>query len=124
MAADKSWRRFAVGFGEFSLVLALGAGSAPAQEPLPAPQTSPFPWYQRHAVFRPALNLPTRKPLMETGYEFPTRPLFLKGYAGYNYGRGPREAYIPTGFGTGTIQPVGTPASCDNRGLFRRLWRR
>lgn len=127
MAAHTSWRRSTVRLGGISIVMALGGGSAQAQDPLPAPQTAaPLPWYQRHAVFRPALNLPTRKPLMETGYEFPTRPLFLKGYAGYNYGRGPREAFIPTGYGTGMIQPVGTaaPVPCDNGGMLRRWWRR
>jgi hypothetical protein len=81
------------------------------------------PYIERHAVFRPAFNLPTRRPLMDTGFEFPTKPLFLKGYAGYNYGSGPREAFIPTGYGTGTIQPVGVCDPMTGGGLPRPWWR-
>jgi hypothetical protein len=80
------------------------------------------PYIERHAVFRPAFNIPTRKPQMDTGYEFPTKPLFLKGYSGYNYGRGVREAYIPTGDGTGTIQPVGVGDPLAPGPAFMRPW--
>ncbi|HEV3121120.1 MAG TPA: hypothetical protein VGY53_04430 [Isosphaeraceae bacterium] len=69
-----------------------------------------YPYHQRHAVFKPALPIPTRRPQQEMGYEFPTKPLFLKGYSGHLYGRGPREAFIPTGCGVGTIEPVGIGA--------------
>jgi hypothetical protein len=62
----------------------------------------------RHSVFRPMLNLPTRRMPVTTGYEYPTRPLFIRGYAGQTYGRAPRLAYVPTGYGTGTIQVVPT----------------
>lgn len=103
------------------LVLVLAAQGARAQEPDP----NAVPYYPRHAVFRPAFNIPTRKPLLESGYEFPTKPIFLKGYAGYNYGRGPREAFIPTGYGTGYIAPVGvgSPAPAGPC-LPRRRWLR
>jgi hypothetical protein len=85
-------------------------------------QCAAVPYIERHAVFRPAFDIPSRKPLMETGYEFPTKPLFLKGYAGYNYGRGPREAFIPTGYGTGTIQPVGVADPVAPGAAFPRPW--
>jgi hypothetical protein len=62
---------------------------------------------------------------MDTGYEFPTKPLFLKGYAGYNYGRGPREAFIPTGYGTGTIAPVGVAGPPPTGpSILQPWWRR
>jgi len=99
------------------------ADRARAQEPdQPDPAAGALPWYQRHAVFRPALNIPARKPLMETGYEFPTRPLFLKGYAGYNYGTGPREVFVPTGYGTGVIQPLGVGAPVPCAPCFGKRW--
>jgi len=117
------------------LVLGLGlVTSAPGQEPslvqgpavvqepdvVQQPALGRYPYHQRHAVFKPALPIPTRRPQMETGYEFPTKPLFLKGYAGHLYGNGPREAFIPTGYGTGTIEPVGigTPRHLGPRWAF------
>jgi hypothetical protein len=80
------------------------------------------PYIERHAVFRPAFNIPTRRPQMDVGYEFPTKPIFLKGYAGYNYGKGPREAYIPTGCGAGTIAPVGVGDPQGPGPAFLRPW--
>lgn len=93
----------------------------PAQEPF-APPPGAVPYYSRHAVFRPTFDIPTRRPLMESGYEFPTKPVFLKGYSGSTYGRGPREVFVPTGYGTGYITPtgVGAPAACGPR--FGRRW--
>jgi hypothetical protein len=92
--------------------------AARSQEPTPGA----LPYCPRHAVFRPAFNIPTRRPLIESGFEYPTKPLFLKGYAGYNYGRGPREAFIPTGYGTGIIQPVGTGAPVSTGPFSGRRW--
>lgn len=107
--------------GSAALVLALAAW-APGQEP--EANLGTMPYIERHSVFKPALNIPTRRPLQETGYEFPTKPLFLKGYSGYLYGRAAREAFVPTGYGVGNIQPVGVgePRRCGPR-LFG-LWRR
>jgi hypothetical protein len=103
MRTNARWRPLAAG-----LLSALSAAPAAlAQEPA---VPGALPYYSRHAVFKPALNIPTRRPLIESGFEFPTKPLFLKGYAGSNYGRGPREAYIVTGCDTGVIQPVGLGA--------------
>ena len=104
--------------GGFVLSLA-GATGAAAQEP------ATIPYIQRHAVFKPAFDIPTRRPLMETGYEFPTKPLFVRGYGGNLYGQGPREAFIPTGYGTGSIQAVGAtaPSPTARPGRFRFLRR-
>jgi hypothetical protein len=112
------------------MLLAMAAG-ARAQAQVLAPQQEPFstppsgvPYYSRHSVFRPMLNIPTRKPAVESGFEFPTKPLFLKGYAGSNYGQGPREVFVPTGYGSGYIQPmsIGAPASapCNRWRWLRR----
>ncbi len=108
------WRSLA---GGLLLTMAVSA-SASAQQ---APATF-IPYTQRHAVFRPTFDIPTRHPLMETGFEYPTKPLFVRGYAGSLYGQGPREAYIPTGYGTGTIQAVGTLDPAPRPGLFGRLF--
>src|SRR5262245_33645963 len=108
--------------GWLTLALGLAAGRAGAQV---APQAPGFDGTAstRYAAFRPAFDLPHRRPLVATGYEIPTRPVFFRGYSGYNYGRGPREAFIPTGCGTGVVQAVGTtftrPAGTCS-GLFGR----
>jgi hypothetical protein len=114
MSTDARWRPLAGGV----LLILAGTAEVAGQEP-PA---AVVPYCPRHAVFRPAFDIPTRRPLMETGFEYPTKPLFLRGYAGNLYGRGPREAYLPTGFGTGTIQPVGSavPAPAAGPRFVRR----
>jgi hypothetical protein len=121
MAMYVGWKRVA---GAIVLSSVCG-GSALAQEPsliqepplVQEPGLGVYPSQPQHAVFQPALPIPTRRPLQEVGYEFPTKPVFLKGYAGNLYGRGPREAFIPTGYGVGTIQPVATgdPVLCRPR---------
>lgn len=42
----------------------------------------------------------TNRPMISSGFEMPTRPLFLGGYAGRNYGRGIRQAYVPVAPGS------------------------
>lgn len=42
----------------------------------------------------------TNRPLIQSGFEMPTKPLFLSGYAGRNYGHGLRQAYIPSSPGS------------------------
>lgn len=37
----------------------------------------------------------TNRPMISSGFEMPTKPLFLGGYAGRNYGHGIRQAYVP-----------------------------
>jgi hypothetical protein len=115
--------RIVAGAGLVAGLTLAASASARAQEQTLTPQ-APVPYIQRHAVFRPALPIPTRRPLQETGYEFPTKPLFLKGYAGNLYGQAPKEAYIPTGYGTGTIQPVGGATPRPWRPRLFSGWRR
>ena len=50
---------------------------------------------------RPAQPAPGAAPYVSYRPAFPegnARPLFLNSYAGYNYGRGPRASYAPTGY--------------------------
>lgn len=42
----------------------------------------------------------TNRPMITSGYEMPTKPLFIGGYAGRNYGHGIRQGYIPAGPGS------------------------
>lgn len=42
----------------------------------------------------------TNRPLIQSGFEMPTKPIFLSGYAGHNYGHGVRQGYIPAAPGS------------------------
>ena len=42
----------------------------------------------------------TNRPMISSGYEMPTKALFLGGYAGRNYGHGIRQAYVPAAPGS------------------------
>ena len=42
----------------------------------------------------------TNRPMISSGFEMPTKPLFLGGYAGRNYGHGIRQGYIPVAPGS------------------------
>lgn len=42
----------------------------------------------------------TNRPMISSGFEMPTKPLFLGGYAGRNYGHGIRQAYVPVAPGS------------------------
>ena len=42
----------------------------------------------------------TNRPLISSGFEMPTKPLFISGYAGRNYGQGVRQGYIFNSPGT------------------------
>jgi hypothetical protein len=42
----------------------------------------------------------TNRPMISSGYEMPTKALFLGGYAGRNYGHGIRQGYVPAGPGS------------------------
>jgi hypothetical protein len=90
MAARKRRRRSARWPVLALMFVALPACRAAAQDGLVrAPAPAPY------AVYRPA-------------YPYPgTRPLFLKTYAGHNYGQGPRAAYAPTGLLLEYPQPAG-----------------
>ncbi len=52
----------------------------------------------------PANQGPTRwqtnRPMISSGFEMPTKPLFLGGYAGRNYGHGIRQGFIPAAPGS------------------------
>lgn len=37
----------------------------------------------------------TNRPMISSGYSMPTKPLFIGGYGGRNYGRGIRQGYVP-----------------------------
>lgn len=64
-------------------LIGLSAGCASTRNELALRQTEAVTPY---TVFRPAFTEPVRK------------PIFLSGYAGSNYGRGPRAAYAPSGY--------------------------
>lgn len=42
----------------------------------------------------------TNRPMISSGYEMPTKALFLGGYAGRNYGHGIRQGYVPAAPGS------------------------
>ncbi|MFM1801185.1 MAG: hypothetical protein RJA81_537 [Planctomycetota bacterium] len=42
----------------------------------------------------------TNRPMIQSGFEMPTKPLFLSGYAGRNYGHGVRQGYVPVAPGS------------------------
>lgn len=42
----------------------------------------------------------TNRPMITSGYTMPTKPLFIGGYAGRNYGRGVRQGYVPVSPGS------------------------
>lgn len=42
----------------------------------------------------------TNRPMITSGYSMPTKPLFIGGYAGRNYGRGIRQGYVPVSPGS------------------------
>ncbi len=50
----------------------------------------------------------TNRPMISSGYSMPTKPLFIGGYAGRNYGRGIRQGYIPAspGAAEGQIKTI------------------
>ncbi|MBX6313586.1 MAG: hypothetical protein IRY99_11820 [Isosphaeraceae bacterium] len=64
-------------------------------------------------AYRPAAPYVVYRP----AFEYPnTKPLFLGGYAGTNYGRGPRASYAPAGYLADYNRPPCPPT------VFR--WRR
>jgi len=50
----------------------------------------------------------TNRPMISSGYSMPTKPLFIGGYGGRNYGRGIRQGYIPAspGAAEGQIKTI------------------
>lgn len=50
----------------------------------------------------------TNRPMITSGYTMPTKPLFIGGYAGRNYGRGIRQGYVPAspGAAEGEIKTI------------------
>ena len=46
------------------------------------------------------LRWQTNRPLISSGYSMPTKPLFIGGYGGRNYGRGIRQGYVPVSPGS------------------------
>ncbi len=65
---------------------------------LPTPPTAAL--IQPNPAAQKSGRWTTNRPLISSGYEMPTRPLFISGYAGRNYGHGVRQGYIFNSPGT------------------------
>jgi hypothetical protein len=83
MMAFARWNRGATSLAMAAALLGLGAGCTSTGNGLALRQTEAVTPY---TVYRPAFQEPVRK------------PVYLSGYAGSNYGRGPRASYAPSGY--------------------------
>jgi hypothetical protein len=100
-----------------ALVLSIAAAEARAQSswrPRRLTQVTILPTTPSAALIQPTpanqgpMRWQTNRPMISSGFSMPTKPLFIGGYGGRNYGRGIRQGYVPVapGAAEGEIKTI------------------